>query len=832
MNNSGYPDQCLAKGRPSPYSLHPFTAAGRVSLLIGSMLISQPLLAEETRHYQIPSQSLNNALTKFASEAKLILLFNSEQIRGINTRGLDGDLTPEQALRQLLQDTGYRFRFVDAHTVTLEKAEHTNPPAPTDSSTLPAVKVVGKAEYDATDPYNPNYVLPNATAGTKTDTPIMETPLNVQVISKQVLKDQQVITLDQALKNVSGITSNSNGSGNVTFGGTNQSFFIRGFESETFFRNGFRLQQGGANRQMANVESVEVLKGAAAILYGQVEPGGMVNVVSKQPLATPYYALGQQFGSYDLYRTTIDATGPVGNQDRLLYRMNMSYQNNNTFREFNGKEDVFLAPVLKWNISSQTQATLELEYDHQHLGLDTGFVPLYNDKILSVPRNRNYGGYSPSTTETVYGGFNWSHQFNDDWSIKHHFSVNQQNIAQPHFVFPIATDGVDVSRQLNSYDTQNNTYATSLDLTGHFDTAGLHHTLLIGGDYYRVDSVFKNSVSDPLSNINLLNPVHPGTPFTQPLYPLVINSSRTDQYGVYIQDQIKLPHNIHVMGGIRYQNFHQDHVANFPSFDFVLPSVQSNDAVTPRVGILWQAKNWLSLYANYVESFGVNTSFTFTPDNKPVPPTEGEQYEGGIKTEFFEGRLRATLAYYDLTKTNVPTSDPNHPGFSILTGAVRSRGPELDISGEILPGWRVIGTYANTDARIIKTEETGYQAVGTRFWNVPRNTGSVWSTYELQAGTMRGFKLGGGVTVRDGVTACCSFPAFQLPGYATVGLLAAYSIDVGKSKITAQLNVDNLLDNHYTSNLFTNYNAPVGFNAGNADFGTPRTFMGSVNIQY
>ncbi|MBD9355829.1 TonB-dependent siderophore receptor [Methylomonas albis] len=814
----------------------PYAGLAAVALCIASHA-GYAAAINEIQSFAIPAQALAEALRNFSQASGLQLLYDDQLVAGKVSPALNGSYTPRLGLDRLLAESGLGYQIKNGNLIVLEQNQM--PVRKTDVQTrqsptaLPAVNVVGKAIYDATDPYNPDYVLPNATAGTKTDTPIMETPLNVQVVSKQVMKDQQVITLDQALKNVSGITTNTNGSGNISFGGTNQSIFLRGFESETFFRNGFRLQQGATTRQMANVESVEVLKGAAAILYGQVEPGGMVNVITKQPLSTPYYALNQQFGSYDLYRTTLDATGPITKDDTLLYRMNMSYQNSGSFREFVGKDDVFLAPVLKWNISPRTQATLELEYNHQHLGLDTGFVPLFNDTIFKTPRNRNYGGYSSSTTETIYGGFNWSHQFNDDWSIKHRFSVNQQNIDQPHFVFPQETDGVDVSRQLNSFSTQNNTYSTNVDLTGHFDTFGLRHTLLLGGDYYRIDSVFANSVSDPdRSNINLLNPVHPGTAFTQPLFPMVLNTNRTDQYGLYIQDQIKLPYNFHVMGGIRYQNFHQNHLADFPSFDFNLPSVQSNDAVTPRVGILWQPKSWLSLYANYVESFGVNTAFTFTPDNKPVPPTEGQQYEGGIKTEFFDGRLRATLAYYDLTKTNVPTSDLSHPGFSVLTGAVRSRGPELDITGEILPGWNVIATYANTDARIIKTVETGYQALGTRFWNVPRNTGSLWSTYELKDGDLQGFKFGGGVTVRDGQTACCSFPAFTLPGYATVGLLAAYSVDVGNAKITAQLNVDNLLDKQYVSGLFTNYFVPGGFNAGYADFGQPRTFVGSINIQY
>jgi iron complex outermembrane recepter protein len=252
------------------------------------------------------------------------------------------------------------------------------------------------------------------------------------------LKDQQVISLDQALKNVSGVTASNGGSTSGGRGGLDQSFFLRGFESQTFFRNGFRLQQGAASKGMANVESVEVLKGSAAGLYGLVDPDGMVNVITKQPLATPYYGFSQQFGSYDLYRTTIDATGPITKNKDLLYRVNMSYQNSGSFREFVGKEDVFLAPVLKWVISPKTQATFELEYNHQHLGLDNTFVPLANGNgtCLDIPRSRNYGEYSPGTVETIFGGFNWSHQFNDDWSIKHSFSVNQRNHIKSHFVLP------------------------------------------------------------------------------------------------------------------------------------------------------------------------------------------------------------------------------------------------------------------------------------------------------------------------------------------------------------------------------------------------------------
>jgi iron complex outermembrane recepter protein len=799
------------------------------------------------RAVTIKSEPLYLALSKFAEQSGIQFVYDAALVKGLSAPAITKTENPQQTLGELLKNSGLNYRFTDPKTVVLFRQEtrydSTSPDnayllpvvqvagesSKSDETTLPKVTVEADSAYDPdyyADPYNKDYVIPNATSGTKTDTPIMETPLNVQAISKQVLKDQQVIRLDQALKNVSGVTTDSS---NFTQG--NQNILLRGFASTTYFRNGFRLRDSATTRPMANVENLEILKGSAAILYGQVDPGGMVNVITKQPLTTPYYALNQQFGSYDLYRTTIDATGPITKNKDLLYRMNMSYENSGSFRDFIDKEDVFLAPVLKWNISPRTQATFELEYNHQHAGLDQGFLPLQNGKPLNIPRSRNYGEYTPNTTETIFGGFNWSHQFNNDWTIKHQFSVNQQNVNQPHLVFP---NDVVANRQVNrllaNANRQDNTYSTNLDLIGHFDTFGLKHTLLFGGDYYRLNT---NSSTDNgnTSQIDLFNPIHPGTPFLPPPpFDDVKSANQTDQYGLYIQDQIKLPYNIQVMGGIRYQYLHQNNKDQLAGSSSGL----TDDAVTPRVGFLWQPKKWLSLYANYVENFGPNDPFASIFPGTLPPPTSAEQYEGGIKTEFFDGRFRATLAYYDLTKTNVATRDPVHPNFSILTGAVRSRGPELDITGEILPGWNIIATYANTDARVTKSNDNSGSptAVGSRFFNVSRNTGSVWSTYEVQNGDLQGLKFGGGVTLRDGQIGGYDKPAAGLPGYATVDLLAAYSRDIDKAKVTVQFNINNLLDKQYYSSLTSNGVGLIGNTAAYADFGLPRTFMGSINVQY
>ena len=716
-------------------------------------------------------------------------------------------------------------------------------------TTLKPMTVSAERGYEATDPYNPTYVQPDATTGTKTDTPIMETPLNVQVITKQVMKDQQVITLDQALKNVSGVTTTT-----ATNGGFSQNIYLRGFPTPTIFRNGFRMDGGesdyGNNQQFANVESIEVLKGPAAILYGRVEPGGMINVITKKPLATPYYSLNQQFGSYNLYRTSIDATGPVTKDDTLLYRMNASYQNNGSFRDLVDGQNIFLAPILKWNINPRTQATLEMEYQHDNSSIDTQLLPFQDNHFINLPHSRNLQERNPLATETIFAGLNWSHQFSDDWSIKHQMIMRRQDFNQGAgaFVFNINNDNQQVDRFLSAGHNSADTYSSILDLTGHFKTWGLGHTLLFGGDYYRFNNRINqvNSGFVVPSSINYYDPIHPGTPAVLDPGTRVLLNTSTDNYGLYLQDQIKLPYNFHVMGGLRYQYIHSTNASAFgidSGYSSGVP--QTNDAVTPRVGLLWQPKDWLSLYSNYAENFGANpNAFAFGGTDpsgnplapKPLGPTSAQQWEVGAKTEFFDGRLRATLAYFDLTKQNVATTDASHPvecggaACSIALGGVESKGPELDIQGEVLPGWKMIATYANQDVRITKSNDTADSGstflVGNRMQFVPRNISSFWSTYEIQQGQLDGFKFGGGVNMQDSVVNADN--TFKSPGYVLVGLMTGYSMQVGKSKITAQLNVNNLLDKSY----FTNAAPQLGAGFGYGTFSTPRMLMGSINIQY
>lgn len=797
-----------------------FTWKPRRSLLALAILSAtgSVLADEKTHHLSIAPQNISDALKVLANETHIQIFSDGEALKGKKTSGIQGDFTAKQAIQKLLAGTGLTYTFTADDAVAVKAAELGN------DTTLTAVKVTGKASssFDGEDPYNTAYNRANSITATKTDTPLMQTPLSVKVVPQQVLKDQQVITVDQALSNVSGVTSGLGGTG---------TFFMRGFGNYNVYRDGFLNQsQWSHTEDLANIERVEVLKGPGSILYGRTEPGGLVNFVTKQPLDTPYYSLRQQFGSFDLYRTTIDATGPLTSNKDLAYRFNLGYQSNNSFQQFGGNERLLVAPSVRWNISDKTTSTLKLEYsDIKETG--NGTVPLMGNRPAPVSRGLNLGDpWNLQEDEYVMLSVNTEHAFNDNWKLRHRFNFSNHTLTMSAITpdgnwSPVQSNGDQTrsfwGQNIDGKDYQHN-FFNALELTGKFNTVGLKHTMLVGGDYYRTD--YRASMSgfgdgpNQLDTSNIYTPAHmAGAPYI-PTDAITYNNITLPWFGLYAQDQIELPWHIHLMGGLRYDNASFSGTSTglwggpFSSFE--------EDRISPRGGIVWQALPELSFYGSYTENFGATNSIGRTA---PLPPQTAQQWETGIKTELWDGRLTASVAYFDLKKQNIPMNvDP-------LTvkaiGAAESRGIEFDFSGEILPGWNVIGGYAWTPfAQTTKDSFTGADAgnTGLRLNNAPRHNGNLWSTYEIQSGDLQGVKFGAGMRALTQREIGYNESA-QAPGYVTMNLMGSKAWKIGKSKITTQLNIDNLLDKTYTASIYS---------YGPTYYGAPRTFMGSIKVEY
>lgn len=795
-----------------------------------ALVLALPLsAAAAVKTYDIPPQPLPSALTAFADQSDTRLLYESAMTRGLNSRGASGSLSPEEALDRLLAGTGLRYRRTADGAITLSQGSSPLPVVAAEiGAALPKVTVTSSALDNPNDPYSRSYAVTQSSTASRTDTPLMETPISVETVTRAVMADQQAVQVGDAIKNVSGTLQ-----GNFQ-GGFAEEFVIRGFS--TGFVNGVYLDgfRWPASRlSVVNAQRVDVVKGAAANLYGRIQPGGMINIVTKRPQAKPYYALEQQFGSYDLYRTTLDATGAVTKDASLMYRFNLEYLDKNSFRDFGFTDRSALAPSVTWKLAERTQLDLDFFYSNEDTQQDYGLVAsTVTRRPIKLPISRYLGEPSTdkSNTTLYYAALTLSHAFDDDWQIKARFNYFERDITDTE-TYGVGLDdkpssptyGIlqrDFFRALNPSEN----YYGNVNLTGRFSTWDIDHQVLFGWEHYSSPFNRIQSWFDVPSTINIFDPHYDPADIAKASHDYS-DSGGSNSNGLYFQDQVVLFEKLHVLAGGRY-----DWVSDV-SGDFSLVSfadsrahqtTQKVDRFSPRFGLLYQPWDWLSLYGNYAESLG-DANSAQTPTGGRIGPETGEQFEVGFKNSFFNGRLISNLAYYHLTKQNIAVPIIGTPYFDAI-GKARSEGFEVDVSGEVTEGLRLIAAYAYTDAIVLNgTSFDGVSLDGNRLVNAPRNAASFWMTYDLPWEPVRGLTVGAGSYLQS-QKAGDRFNSFELPGWVRMDLMAKYQIPVEKARLTLQFNVQNLLDKEY-------YEASAGSNTSVLP-ASPRTFMGSIRVEY
>lgn len=741
-------------------------------------------------HFDIPTQSLNQALLIFGKQSGQALMYGTDIADNLRSHALQGDYSTTEAINILLRDSPVRaITNLDGVISLQRKAGDMYNKAGT--GTMPAVTVTGKALYDATDPFNPDYNRPNATTATKTDTPVMETPVSIQVIPKAVLADKQSTTLPDAVNgHVSGVLGRTGG------GFLYDNFIIRGLSGSGFgdaYRNGLYNRQDVYD--IANIEQIDILKGPAAVLYGRIEPGGLVNYVTKKPLYTPYYSIQQQFGSYDQYRTIVDATGPINNDKTLLYRLSGSYTDNQSFRDDVGNQRVFVAPVVSWRPNEKFETNLELEYKHDWFNADYG-IPAVGNRPAPIPITRTLkDGSQRQTMESTLVGADWTYHFNDAWKITQRYLFKDWSLTGPTLFNygGLQADNRTLNRSAQIFGQDVMTHSGNIDLNGKFELFGTKHNLLIGADGFHATTE-SAAISGPAPSIDIFNPIYGQVNFGALTTPNGFFYRKESWLGGYVQDQITFFDKLHLLLGARYDSVTTGALFTPASLAAAKAGrvAQHDDAFSPRLGLLYQVQDWLSIYGNYTTSFSANNGLSVT--GAKFDPQRGKQYEIGLKAETPDQRFSSTLAFFHLTKSNLLTDDPNQadPNFQILAGKVRSQGIELDIAGQITDQLHLLATYAYTQANY--TEDfNGLR--GNRLENVPRHQGSLWGTWQFNDA----FKAGLGV-VAVGSRPGDRNNTFVMPGYARLDAMAAYTHKIGHDRLTAQLNINNLLDKDYYAN--------------------------------
>ncbi|NJK28685.1 MAG: TonB-dependent siderophore receptor [Acaryochloris sp. SU_5_25] len=587
------------------------------------------------------------------------------------------------------------------------------------------------------------YRVPDATTATKTDTPVRDVPQSTQVIPKEVLQDQQVTRLEEALRNVAGITVGGSNEGQGYFIG------VRGFQGIPVLLDGFRqypINGGESIVETANLEKIEILKGPASILYGEIQPGGVINLVTKKPLSDPFYGLELQVGNRNLFRPRIDFSGPLTKDGKLLYRLNALVSTEEPFRNFDTNfERLLVAPTLAWNISDRTDLTLQLEYFQNKQPGDFGRIT-DGDRVLRTPREFITGEPDDFTESNILNvGYNFEHRFNDNWKLRNALRYQSRGFFQElTFAFSPELDAGKLTRNFFGFDIDSESYSMQTNVVGKFKTGPIKHTLLVGVDLNRTTEVGVGGFDLTPLVLDIFNPVYGLSPRPDfnALLPFFGQENTQNRLGIYLQDQVDLLDNLKFLFGVRYDRVEQDIKNGETLFSPASEVNQTSDALSPRVGLVYQPLPELSLYASYSQSFNPNSGVDF--DGNPFEPERGRGWEAGIKAELLDKKLFATLAYFDITRQNVVTADPINPFFSVATGEQRSRGVDLDISGQILPGWNVIGSYAYIDSAVL---EDNTIPRGNRLDGIPTHSASLWTTYEIQKGSLKGLGAGFGFNV-------------------------------------------------------------------------------------
>ncbi|MBW4550371.1 MAG: TonB-dependent siderophore receptor [Aphanocapsa sp. GSE-SYN-MK-11-07L] len=687
--------------------------------------------------------------------------------------------------------------------VSLKAGEFAYSLNPEDEASEEELVVTGEGEG--------SYFMPDTSTATKTDTPIRDIPASIQIVPQQVLRDRNVRNLTQAVETVSGVVDSGDLGGSSASSRT-----IRGFEQSGNFRNGFRDAPNTyvLSSPIGVVEQVEVLKGPASVLFGDIEPGGIVNVTTKRPLSEPAYALSFEVGNRNFYQPGIDFTGPLTTDKNVQYRFIANYQTADGFQEFVHTNQITLAPSLTWKIGDKTELNLYYEFTEFNADSTVSDSLLLSDGSLT-PRNLfvGYPEFNNFNQSVQRFGYTLTHDFSANWKIRNAFAglISQVRDNRAYVV------GLQDDRfgTVEAYDLDYgyDNYFGQIDLLGKFKTGSVSHQLLIGFDINDYTDSYQGLFNADLPPFDIQNPIYDvREPIFEPIFEF---ENRVQSYGLYLQDQIAFGKHFKLLIGGRYDWVSSTLETIDPSIveDPTNESASTDGAFSPRIGLVYQPVDPISLYASYSRSFRAQSGFGASALG--FDPTRGTQYEVGIKADWLDGKLSTTLAAYYLTKTNVLTPDPNNPLFSIQTGEQRSQGIELDIAGELLPGWKVIASYAYTDAKI---SQDNTFPVGNRLPNVPLNQASLWTTYEIQTGNLKGVGFGLGLFYlgeRQGDLA----NSFQLKDYLRTDAALFYRRD----RLRAALNIRNLLDTDY---------AAFSFGSNFLRRGAPFTITGSISWEF
>jgi iron complex outermembrane recepter protein len=604
--------------------------------------------------------------------------------------------------------------------------------------------------------------------GTKLDLPVLQVAQSVATVPRALIDDRVLVRLSDVADNVAGVRALTGYSGTRA-----NTYQFRGFSPSlnyTNLRNGFQEYGFLSQRDVSNIDRVEFLKGPASLLYGANEVGGLVNTITKQPLAVARREVGLTFGSFGYLRPTVDLTGPLTSSGSLRYRLNAAFDRGDSYRDLVNHENLFVAPHLVWQPTPRTTVGVEVEAGRFRNDFDRGFV--IEPEFLDEPVNKNFGEpWSRARNQQLNTMVNVTHQVNDRWRVRTGFNyiTSETDISAAGFGFiPLAANRRTINRDNFFTDEASRNYTSQNEVTGRFRTGPLEHQLVAGTEltYYQFKYTFNFRTLAPIDRINPEYGAQPGFPTFG-----FNDDSSSRQVGVFAQDQIGLPGGraFVLLGG-------RGNFLDSTARDAVTGAVknqQSERAFTPRAGVVYQVGPSTSAYVSLAHSFQPNFA-SRSRGGDAFTPTLGRQYEVGVKQSLAGERLLVTAAYFHLTKDNVVVPDPDDPtfSFSIQVGEQQSRGVEVEVTGALTSNWHVVAAYTGMDTEV--TEDSQPTFLGDQFAGAAAHTGSLYVRHLFDAAALRGLSIGAGLYASGKRFAALPNPTWTMPAYARADVDVRY----------------------------------------------------------
>lgn len=723
---------------------------------------------------------------------------------------------------------------------------------------LQEVEVIGRKES--------SYKNTNSFIGTKTASALKEVPQSVGYVTKELILDQGATTVNEVVKNISGVNQNS----------SYNDFSIRGFRAtgnrnSGNLLNGMRAQTSlWKQSSLANIERVEVIKGPASALFGNAAPGGVINRVTKKPLFENKNSITVGVGSWNTLKTYGDFTGPLNPKKTLLYRLNLGYEKTDSFRDLQGSESIIAAPSFSYIPNEKTHINVDFVYQNFNGKIDRGQSVPADGNVYSTPISRSLSAANDFLKEnTLNTTIALTHKFSDHISLNaiylnSSYSEDMLEHTQANLYYKQIGNGANAFRYADPNKVMmtanqrkryfaNNSFNTYFNFN--FNTGILKHKLLVGYDYFISEqkagsssisaqgylskdktkvvntytttaNVLAGSVQTPTTNVPIFDLYDPiaGNAYKDISKYIwkqnTLNPYEEYSHGVYVQEQIDISI-VKLLVGLRQEWFTET-----LNKETTKEISRQTSAFIPRVGLVVEASENINLYSTWVKGFqpqGANIQSDPDRYGGPFDYMKSELYEVGLKTEWFNKRLSATLAVFKITQENSLEQSPK-AGKADWRVPVdeESNGFELDVAGQILPNFSVVANYAYTDARIVKLKEEGaIKDLNVQRPSTPRHAANLWTKYIFENGSLKGLGAGIGVSYaseRLGQVGRRATAA-SYPDYTLLNAVLYYKV----KDVQLQLNVNNVLNRAYWISGYDNLrNFP----------GAPRNINASVTYRF